>query len=287
MASKIPSHRPFTPRQQRENARFLAALRRTGNVRLTCRDLGLHRACYTKRRARCAAFAAAWDAALAEAHAAFAAAGGERLPEQGTVTRHCPLSSLRTKGPVLSEPGGLRTKGGEPVVTRQANGRLQLRRAPPGRMTAAAERRILATVGETNNIRLAAAEAGFAHSTILARARHDPALARNLALAQRIGQDRVMWAWMHPPGRPDPADHDFALLPMPPTSVDQALLQLVFHKPDGPFQRYRWRVRPLPKGIACYAPGIRAKISAMKRADWHAETGSWVYPEESEAAGEQ
>lgn len=176
----------------------------------------------------------------------------------------------------------MRTKGGEPTIVRRADGRLQLRHAPPGRMTAEAARQILATVAETNNLRLAAAEAGFAHSSVLVRARHDPALARSLVLARRIGQDRVMWDDMHPPGRPDPADRDFAILPMPPTTVEQAMLQLIFHKPDGPFQRYRWRVRPPPRPFEHYAPGIRAKIAAIRRADWHAKTGRWVYPEEEE-----
>ncbi len=75
------AHRPFTPAQQRRNAAFLAALGRTGNVRLACRELGVHRGTYTKRRDKCPAFAAAWDSALAAAHAAFRLAGGERLPE--------------------------------------------------------------------------------------------------------------------------------------------------------------------------------------------------------------
>jgi len=59
--------RPFTRAQQRQNARFLAARADTGNARLAARALGVHRSTYTKRRARCPAFAAAWDEALAAA----------------------------------------------------------------------------------------------------------------------------------------------------------------------------------------------------------------------------
>ncbi len=59
--------RPLKPRQQRENARFLEALARTGNVRIAARSLGVNRSTYTKRRAQHPAFAAAWDAALAAA----------------------------------------------------------------------------------------------------------------------------------------------------------------------------------------------------------------------------
>jgi len=58
-------HRHFTRRQSLQNARFIAALRRTGNARLAASQLGVHRATYTKRRARNPAFAAVWDAALA------------------------------------------------------------------------------------------------------------------------------------------------------------------------------------------------------------------------------
>ena len=61
--------RPFNRRQAKENAAFLAALRRTGNAREAARSLGFHRSTMTKRRARDAAFAAEWDAALVFAHA--------------------------------------------------------------------------------------------------------------------------------------------------------------------------------------------------------------------------
>ena len=262
------AHRPFTRRQQRQNGLFLEALRRTGNVRLACRELGVHRACYTKRRARCAAFAAHWDQALAAAHAALDRAGGPRLPEaaRGIGTGACPRASLRTAG-------------GEPHVVRQGNGRLQLRLAPPGRMTRAAEGRILAMVEETNNLRLAAAEAGFASPTVLARARLDPRLARALAIARRIGADRLLWE-LTDPARIDA--REFAVLPIPPMTVEDVLFRLAFHRPDGRFQRYRWRRRARPVPFERLRPRIVAKLNAWRRAQWHAETGSWRYPEESE-----
>ncbi len=55
----------FTPRQHRQNAAFLRALARTGNARAAATALGVHRATYTRHRAKDAAFAARWDAALA------------------------------------------------------------------------------------------------------------------------------------------------------------------------------------------------------------------------------
>ena len=56
--------RPFTRAQLAQNARFVEALRETGNARLAARSLGTHRSTYTKRRARCAGFVTRWDAAL-------------------------------------------------------------------------------------------------------------------------------------------------------------------------------------------------------------------------------
>jgi hypothetical protein len=57
--------RPFTRAQALQNFAFTDALARTGNARLAARELGAHRSTFTKRRARSAAFAAEWDAALA------------------------------------------------------------------------------------------------------------------------------------------------------------------------------------------------------------------------------
>ncbi len=56
---------PPTRAQQLENAAFLAVLRRTGNVRAAARELGRHRATFTRRRGKHPAFALEWDTALA------------------------------------------------------------------------------------------------------------------------------------------------------------------------------------------------------------------------------
>jgi hypothetical protein len=50
--------RPFTRAQALENMAFLTALRATGNARDAVRTPGVHRAKFTKRRARDPAFAA-------------------------------------------------------------------------------------------------------------------------------------------------------------------------------------------------------------------------------------
>lgn len=278
MADSTPKHRPFTPAQQRQNAAFLAALRRTGNVRLTCRELGVNRSTWTKRRGKCAAFATRWDMVLAAAHAAFQRVGGERLPEAKTR----PVAKRR-EGVVA----GFRTEGGEPMVTRLANGRLQLRHAPPGRMTDAAGRHILATVGETNNVRLAARAAGFAHTSILARGSADPDFGGALRLSRRIGRDRVQWQGMEAArtGADDwRCDFD---TPMPEMTAERAIIQLVYHWKDGRFQD-EVRRRPLPTPFSEVQPRIIAKLNAWRRAEWRRETGSWTYPdEESEDVGDR
>jgi hypothetical protein len=75
---------------------------------------------------------------------------------------------------------------------------------------------------------------------------------------------------------------------MPPTTVEQCLLQLIYHRADGPFQQNRWTRRPLPVPFEEMRPRIIARLNAWHRAEWHRETGTWDYPEEeSEAAGEQ
>ncbi len=186
------------------------------------------------------------------------------------------------EGPDAQRPEDLRTKGGEPVIVRQANGRLQLRHAPPGRMTDAAARHILATVEETNNLRLAARAAGFAHTSLIAKARAHPGFGRELAIARRIGQDRVLYEDVFSPGRADPDDWEPADRPLAKMTVDQAMLQLVYHRPDGVFARSWWHRRRPPRGIEVHAPRIRAKISALKRGIHYEATGSWRYPEEEE-----
>jgi hypothetical protein len=175
--------RRFNPAQLAQNARFLDALRETGNARLAARSLGVHRSTYTKRRARCAAFATRWDAALAAAHAAFHLAGGARVPEG----RGAAAAAAAARSPQAA----LRTRGGEPTIVRRAGGRLQLRLARAGRITADAEHAFLAALSATANVRLSAAAAGFAHSSFYRRRQRDPAFAREYRLALKMGYDRL------------------------------------------------------------------------------------------------
>jgi AraC-like DNA-binding protein len=206
--------RPFTRAQALQNAAFLRALRRTGNARLAARDLGLHRATLTRRRARDAAFAAEWDAALAVAHAAL-----QRRAGAGAGTTPKPTQA----------------SAAEPAIIRRANGRLQLRHSPARRLTRAVEQAFLAALSATANVRLSAAAAGFSHSAFYARAHASPAFAREMRLALQLGYDRLecaLLAGFDPASHADDAWRHNDPPPIPPMSASQALQLLYLHQKE-------------------------------------------------------
>ena len=69
----------------------------------------------------------------------------------------------------LPEGGDTKTKGGEYTVVSGVNRRLQVRRAPPGRITAAGERKFLATLATTANVNLACETIGVSDGAIYLR----------------------------------------------------------------------------------------------------------------------
>ncbi len=211
-------HRPFTRAQCRENARFLRALARTGNARLAAGELGVHRATYTKRRAASPRFAALWDAALAVAHAA--------LNSPST-------PSWRGQGGGTPQPNAPRTRAGDPVLVRLSNGRIQLRRAPKGRMTKAAEQAFLAALAATCNVRLSAAAAGFTHSAFYQRRKKDPGFRREWRLARAEGHERLELALLEgfqPESHEDDAWRHNDPLPIPPMTPHMAIQLLAMHR---------------------------------------------------------
>jgi hypothetical protein len=272
------AHRPFTRRQALQNQAWLAALRQTGNPRLAARLLGVHRSTYMKRRAKCAAFAQDWDAALAAAHAAFHLAGGPR-PAEGTVARNCPHSH--------------RTKGGELHVGRTRGGRLQLRRAPAGWMTRKGEQAFFFALSATANVRLAAAAAGFAHSAFYAR-RARPYFAREMRLSLTMGYDRIEEAALAaamPESHQDDAWRHNDSPPIPPMTAGQALQLLFLHNRtvrlswDQPHRRKRrgesWETYTQRLSAMWTAEkGRDAEDAALRRAARYEATGDWRLPEE-------
>jgi len=283
--------RPFTRRQALENAAFLDALRRTGNARLAARELGVHRATFTRRRAAHAAFAAQWEAALAAAHAALKLAGGARPPE--------PAAAASRQGKRPRPRPATRTEGGELHVARAgASGRLQLRRAPPGRMTKAAAQAFLRALAATANVRLAAAAAGFAHSSFYARRRADRAFAREMRLALQVGYDRVEAALLAaalPESHADDGWRHSEPLPVPPMSVDQALQLLFLHEKsvrqswDQPHRRKRrgepWETYSLRLSAMWVSEKAReAEDEALRRAARYEASGDWCFEDELPSA---
>src|SRR5258708_27749737 len=82
--------RPLTRVQALENRAFLKLLRKTGNVRLACRELGLKYGTMQDRRRKHPAFAVQWDAALV-----FAAARLEAVGVRGPAASRPNCSPLR------------------------------------------------------------------------------------------------------------------------------------------------------------------------------------------------
>jgi hypothetical protein len=197
---------------------FLAALGRAGNARLAARQLGVHRSTYTKRRARDPAFAARWDARLAALDSAL-------KPADGAGSR-----------PAFA---GLRTQGGELTIVRLANGRYQARRAPPGRMTRAAEQIFLEALSASANVRLSAAAAGFSHSAFYYRKRVFPAFGGEMKEALSIGYVQVEGALFQSfdlfagPEYGETRENWLDRVgdcPLPAMSVDQAIQLIAMHR---------------------------------------------------------
>ncbi|HEX8511833.1 MAG TPA: hypothetical protein VF688_01860 [Allosphingosinicella sp.] len=269
--------RPFTPRQLRENARFLEALSRTGNARLACHVLGLNRSTYFKRRARSPAFAAAWEEAVEAADVSLL--DEEHKPRSSRAkSRGAPSDSEQSpfdfaQDERTPERKPTRTRGGEPHLVRLKSGRLQLRRALPGRMTPAAARAFFVALAATANVRRAAAEAGFAHSSFYAK-RAQPDFAAQMDAALDLGAFRLEWAAIEAalrsaarPNDPAPPEwqEDAASAPLPAMTPDQMLQLLAY--------RHRARTHgraggPPPKEAdpEAVTAKILRKTEAIKRA---------------------
>ena len=205
--------RPLNRNQQLENAAFLKALRRTGNVRLAARETGVAYGTMQYRRRQHPALATKWDTALAFA--------GARLRAKGL------------QGPVATatdDDAALRTKGGEPVVVRLRSGALQVRRAQPGKVTRQAEQGFLLALSATANISLAAASVGVAEAAFHRRKRQNPGFAREMrwALAQGVArlEEALMAGFLQSSHDDDAWRHNEA--PDPPRVTPQQALQLIY-----------------------------------------------------------
>ena len=160
---------------------------------------------------------------------------------------------------------------------------------PRRRIGRAAERRFLAALMRGATVRDAAGATGFSHPSFYVRAHADPRFDARMAAAQSVGADRRTLARL---GRFDDNggwrsnvdlldDWCPAYVPMPPMAVDQAILQLIFHNPDGAFQRSRRERRggscpPPPLRLEDCRAAILAKLDAFVRLSHFRATGRWL-----------
>lgn len=207
--------RPLTREQALENHRFLKALERTGNIRLAARHTGMKYGTVQHRRKHHPAFAQECDAALALAHSAFHANGGRKPP------------SASDGAP------SYRTRGGEGVVVRRRDGKLQMRAAQPGKLTRQCEQAFLAALSATANVRLSAAAAGASVAAFYRRRRKNPAFAREMRMALEMGYERLEMALLEnaePGSYRDDAWRHNEPPPIPPMTTNQALQLLYLHQ---------------------------------------------------------
>jgi hypothetical protein len=261
--------RPLTRAQTLENRAFLNLLRRTGNVRLVCREVGLKYGTMQHRRRVHPAFALRWEAAVAFAQARFEAVGRVgpsvgrpscsplRPTRYKTKSAVGPSTSCAGSPPSAGIPlnvivqrslearsahrsaagrnGSFRTAGGEPHLVRTRDGRLQMRRAQVGKITREAEQAFLAAVAATCNVSLAAAAVGACFGAFNRRRRKDPAFARELRMALARGWEQLEMGLFESglPGSHEHSDWRHNDPPaLPPMSVNQALQLLYLHQKE-------------------------------------------------------
>lgn len=264
--------RPLNPRQQRENDDFLDALRRCGNARLAAREVGAHRAKFTRRRKKHAVFAAQWEMALAACHAAMTLGGGPRPPEA------CPERNRRGKRDAL------RTEGGEPTIVRLKSGRLQLRLAPPGRMTAAAEEAFFRALAASANVRLSAAATGFSYGSFYWRKRVRADFACAMRIAIDIGCDRLESVLTESALRllgEGVEAHYYIDNPLPKMTVSECIHLVTMHQNRDRLRARIDRERNRRARFDATPDGSRRRREAEARARHYEATGSWHYPEEA------
>lgn len=227
---------PCTPRATAlENAAFLRALRRTGNARGAAREIDRAHTTLMHRRSRDPALAQRWDAAIVSAQARLHAKGGCRGPKAGARRGSGSRGTQAAHETPAAYERGHRTAGGEPVVVRVRGGRIQIRAAHPGKLTAACEQAFLLAMTATANVRMSAAAAGASAAAFHRRKRKNPGFARQWGEALALGYERVAMA-LHAGWTPEAHEHDAWAHddppPIPPMTSNQALQLLYLHQKE-------------------------------------------------------
>jgi hypothetical protein len=285
--------RPFTPLQAYQNRLFLERFALSGNVRMSAREAGVEYGTIQHRRKVHAGFAQEWAATAAAVQARLHLAGGKRGPEASP-----PPRSARSRSP--GNPGkDYRTRGGEPVVVRSRNGRLQVRLAHPGKLTHAAEQAFLYALSATANIRLAAAAAGASPAAFYRRRKLNPAFAREFRLALKMGWQRLEAAALAAAEAGSHSDDRWRqcdLAPIPPLSWDQTFQLLCRHDRsvnqgwEAPHRRrrrgesdeiYSLRLQAMWRAER----NLEAEAEAVRRAARYEESGDWRHEDEPPPPG--
>ncbi|MHA6722553.1 hypothetical protein [Sphingomonas sp. RS2018] len=118
---------------------------------------------------------------------------------------------------------------------RRRDGKLQLRRAQPGKLTQQCEQTFLAALSATANVRLAAAAAGASVAAFYRRRRKNPAFAREMRLALETGYERletVLLVSSLPSSYEDDAWRHNDPPAIPPMTANQALQILYLHQKE-------------------------------------------------------
>jgi hypothetical protein len=128
-----------------------------------------------------------------------------------------------------------RTAGGEPVIVRRRDGKLQMRVAQRGKLTREAEQGFLAALSATANVRLAAAAVGAAAHAFYRRRKADPGFDREYRLALQRGYDRLEQALLES-SLPGAYEHDEwrnnEPPAIPPMTASQALQLMYLHQKE-------------------------------------------------------
>jgi hypothetical protein len=228
--------KPLTRAQALQNRAFLKVLRKTGNVRLACRELGLAYGTMQHRRRVQPAFAAQVEAALVFAQVRLAKRAG---PGPSTSYAGSPPHRFAAG----RNGGGYRTVGGEAVIVRLASGAIQVRRAQAGKLTPAAEQAFLLALAGTCNVALAAASVGAAANAFARRAKRDPAFAREVRMALAEGHETLHLALLAGLEPWDEADWRCGEPPpIPQMTVDQVLQLMRMHAREA-----RWKAADMER----------------------------------------
>lgn len=256
--------RPFNLRQARQNAAFIRLLGETGNVQLAARDCGLAKATLYSRRKVNAAFAVEWDAAMTAAQA--------RMRGHPAAAVH----AGRARG------AAYKTRGGEPIVTRLADGRLQMRLARAGGVGFHASQAFLRALATCGNIAMAARAVGVAPKNVYAMRARCPAFKAEMDAARKIASERLELAVLERSDAalsghgPDSVWMDAEPGPLPPMSTEEMLMLLNLHR--------RWEA---------LGDGWMGRLEARKRrggrwssAEWTIERDIWFAQQKERRAAQ-